>query len=123
MTDTAQRSEVCRTPSNDAPDDTISIDEIIERHRGEWVLMRVTENDEDGWPARGYLLEVAPTQGEVITALERWAHLAGDGNRWPFDTFLAEPLIKSGPEYATAVAEFFSGLIRAAGEHDARAGQ
>jgi hypothetical protein len=121
MTDTMQKSAAPAGTSGNGLTETLSIDEIIARHRGEWVLMRVTEDDEDGWPERGYLLEHAPTQAEVITSLERWVHLANDGNRWPFYTFLAEPLIKSGPEYAAAVAEFFAGLIRAAGERDARA--
>ena len=123
MTDTAQRTAVRGTAAIGAQDDTITVDEVIERYRGEWILMRITEDDEDGWPKRGYLLEHGLTQDETIDAIKRWIHLANDGNRWPFETFLAEPIIKSGPEYAAAVAEFFAGLIRAAGEHDARAGR
>jgi hypothetical protein len=123
MTDATKRATGPTTAPVVGPTDTISIDEIVERYRGEWILMRVTKDDEDGWPERGYLLERAASQNEIIAAMERWVHLADDGNRWPFYTFLAEPLVKSGPEYAAAVAEFFAGLIRAAGEHGARAGR
>jgi hypothetical protein len=105
------------------PGTTISVDEVIERYRGQWILMRITEDDEDGWPKRGLLLERASTQRGILAAFEKWIHLAKDGNPWPFETFLAEPMITSGPEYTAAVAEFFAGLIRAAGEHDARAGR
>src|SRR6266508_4061082 len=30
-------------------DTAISIDEIVDRHYGEWVLMRITEHDDEGW--------------------------------------------------------------------------
>lgn len=92
---------------------------MIERHRGEWILMRVTEHDEDGWPARGFLLDHTSTKNESIESLRHWAStLARDGG--PFYSFYGEPLIRSGPEYAAAIAEFASGLIRAAGEYGAR---
>jgi hypothetical protein len=81
--------------------------------------MRVTEDDEDGWATRGYLLDHAQTQEKILAAFERWVPtIKTDGG--PLYTFLAEPLVKSGPELAAAVAKFVAGLIRAAGEHDAR---
>jgi hypothetical protein len=121
MTDTTRSATGPKTTPDVGQTDTISIDEFVERYRGEWILMRVTKDDGDGWPERGYLLERAPGQKEIIAALERWVHLANDGNPWPFYTFLAEPLIRSGPEYEAAVIEFVGDLIRAARARDVRA--
>jgi hypothetical protein len=120
MSDTSHRVVGRTTTAGSALTDTISIDEIIARYPGEWILIRVSKRDEDGWPERGYLLDRASTKTEILKATERWAPMI-DGEGGPLYAFLAEPLIKSGPEYATAVAAFFAGLIQAAGEHGARA--
>jgi hypothetical protein len=68
MTDTMQQSAA----PIDIPTETITVDEMIERHRGEWILMRVAAYDEDGWPTRGLLLDYSPTKEGSIAALRRW---------------------------------------------------
>jgi hypothetical protein len=123
MTNTLQKSAETVAESKDGRTGTLTVDEIIARHRGDWVLMRVTEDDEDGWPERGYLLDVAPTQEEILQAWERRAPELSDDNRWPLYSFLAEPLITSGPEYNAAVMEFFGGLLQAGGLLDAYRGR
>lgn len=47
----------------------LSVEEVIACHRDEWILMRVTGFDEDGWPERGYLLAHSPRRGDVSEAL------------------------------------------------------
>jgi hypothetical protein len=122
MTDTLQNPAAAPAASNGEQTGTLTADEIIGRHPGKWVLMRVTKYDEDAWPERGDLLEVAPTQEEILDAFARWVPTVQEQGG-PLYTFIAEPLISSGPEYTAAVAEFVAGLIRAAGEHDANAGR
>lgn len=119
MTDTLQKASAIDAAPNADQSGTLTVDAIIERHRGQWVLMRVTEEDEDGWPERGYLLDVAPDQEEILKAWERRAPELSDGNRWPLYSFLAEPLISTGPEFTAAVMEFFGGLLRAGELQDA----
>jgi len=119
--DTLHNPAAATAATKDGKTGTFTIDEIIEHYHGEWILMRVTEDDEDGWPLRGYLLDVAPTQEEILQAWTRRAPEVSDGKGWPLYTFLAEPLITSGPEYETAVREFFMGLLQAGGLRDAEA--
>ncbi|HEY7032276.1 MAG TPA: hypothetical protein VH482_13140 [Thermomicrobiales bacterium] len=121
MTDALQKA-AAHESALDGLAGTLTFDEIIERHRGDWVLMRITEYNEDAWPERGYLLDVAPTQEEILEAWTRWAPEVSDGKGWPLYMFLAEPDISSGPEYEAAVREFFVGLLQAGGIHDAESG-
>jgi hypothetical protein len=87
--------------------ETLTLDEIIARHRGEWVLMRVTRYDEDHWPAEGSVVAHASSQEELLEAEER-APRATPGQ--PYYSFLAVPHIKSGPIYEAAVKRFFANL-------------
>jgi hypothetical protein len=98
----------------DQPEE-LSMDEIIDRYRGQWILMRVTEDDEDGWPARGYLLARAPSQAEILEAEERLprADAAADGRVLPYYSFLAQHDISSGPEYEAAVMQLVAELTAA----------
>ena len=88
----------------------LSLDKIIARFRGEWVLMRVTGHDEEHWPSEGYVLAHAPTQGALLEAEEKAPQpIAGQ----PYYAFFAEPFITSGPIYEAEVKRFFSNLALA----------
>jgi hypothetical protein len=89
----------------------LPLDEIIARHRGEWVLMRVTNHDEDYWPSEGYVVAHAPTDEELLT-LEEQAPRATPGQ--PYYSFYAAPFITSGPIYESAVKRFIGELVVAA---------
>jgi hypothetical protein len=123
MSDATQPSVTTKGSDVDPYAATLTVDEIISRHRGQWVLMRVTEHDDGAWPARGYLLDWAPTQEEILKAWKLRVPDLADGNRWPLYSFLAEPLITSGPEYNAAILEFFNGLLQAGALRDANAGR
>src|SRR6266508_292831 len=96
-----------RRRSQDGP---LTLEEIIARFRGEGVLMRVTEHDEDHWPAKGYLMAHASSQQAILEDQER-APRATVGQ--PYYTCFAQPDITSGAEYEEAVQRFVCELIMA----------
>jgi hypothetical protein len=53
------------------PNEALSIDEIMDRYPGEWILMRVTQYDEDYWPTHGYVTIHAATQQAMLDEMER----------------------------------------------------
>jgi hypothetical protein len=71
------------------PYEVLSIDEIMDRFAGEWIMMRVTEHDE-GWPARGYVTIRAATQNAMLVEMERQSDVP-ELARFPRYSFLAEP--------------------------------
>lgn len=88
----------------------LSLDEIIDRYGGEWILMRVTGHDEEHWPAEGYIVARAASQEELLEA-EELAPPPTPGQ--PYCSFLAQHDIRSGPEYDAAVKRFIAGLVMA----------
>ena len=81
--------------------------EIYDRYPGQWILLRVTEDDEDHWPAAGRILIRAPTQQDVLTELERRTTdgpLPGHGTG-PICLFCAYPDIVAGPEFEALLEE------------------
>lgn len=88
----------------------LSLDEIIDRYGGEWVLMRVTGHDEDWWPAEGFVVAHASSQAELLEAEEQ-APPATPGQ--PYCAFFAQHDIKSGPEYDRMVKRFIANLVMA----------
>jgi hypothetical protein len=86
--------------STDVSADTVSVNEIIARYPGQWILLQVTA-DEHGWPARGRLLARADTLEEIArlrTALVPRVNLA-DGPLYVFDAY---PPIKAGEDLSLA---------------------
>ena len=74
----------------------VSVDEIIARYPGQWILMQVT-SDEGGWPSHGQLLARADTYDEIARAriaLLPDVNLA-DGPLYVFDAY---PPIRTGEE-------------------------
>ncbi|MEA2515840.1 MAG: hypothetical protein QOJ59_5329 [Thermomicrobiales bacterium] len=59
------------TVAEASPDEVLSIDQIMERYPGEWILMRVTAHDADGWPTHGCVTVHAPTQNDMLDEMER----------------------------------------------------
>lgn len=62
-------------PSNPADVDHSSplrtVEETITLHGGEWILMKVTAFDEDGWPERGLVLAHSPHRSDISEALRK----------------------------------------------------
>ena len=71
MAGTSRTTGVADQQAHGAASGPLSLDEIIARYGGQWVLMRVTGHDEDWWPAEGYVVAHASTQEELLQAHER----------------------------------------------------
>jgi hypothetical protein len=60
-------------PDAASPSAALPMTDIVARFEGEWILMRVTEHDEDHWPAAGHVLVHAlvhaPRQADVVRTL------------------------------------------------------
>jgi hypothetical protein len=81
--------------------------EIVARFEGEWILMRVTEHDEDHWPAAGHVISHAPGQADVIRALatrERPPTRSTARPNLPLYVFRAVPGIASGNDIDAILA-------------------
>jgi hypothetical protein len=92
-------------------EEVLTIDEMIERYYGEWILMRVLERDEDYFPMKGQVVLHAKTKAELLKA-EAQAPPAIAGQ--PYYTFPAIPDITSGPIYEREVKRFIGQLIGSA---------
>ncbi len=94
----------------------LSVDEVIALYPREWVLMRVTEDDDDGFPAKGLVLAHSPRRDDISDALEREpprAELPPDAPPRPYYIFRAFPRIRADsndPRYAEAVHRFVDQL-------------
>src|SRR5262245_35683730 len=87
------------TPPAEQPGGTLmSVKEAIARFRGEWVLMKVTEYDEDHWPSDGYVIAHSLDRGEISEAVSREPprHTLPPGApRLMYYVFLAYPRARS----------------------------
>jgi hypothetical protein len=80
----------------------MSVNEAIARFRGEWVLMKVTEYDEDHWPSRGYVIAHSPEREGISEALRHEpprGTLPPEAPRLMYYVFLAYPRARSLAEY------------------------
>ena len=79
----------------------MSVNEAIARFRGEWVLMKVTEYDEDHWPSRGYVIAHSPDREEINAAIPLRSQevISPEAPRQPHYVFLAYPRARSLAEY------------------------
>src|SRR5262249_61417407 len=59
------------TAAGHIPYEVLSMDEIFDRYHGEWILLRITEDDGEGWPTRGIVAVHAATQNEMLDEMER----------------------------------------------------
>ena len=58
-------------PIDPANPPEMTIDEVAERYPGQWVLMRVTGENQYHHVWRGHILAVSPDEGDVNEALSR----------------------------------------------------
>ena len=65
--DAERRSTNGQSPP-DGPTE-LTVDEVIALHRDEWILMKVTGFDEDGWPKKGFVLAHSPRRDDISKAL------------------------------------------------------
>jgi hypothetical protein len=80
----------------------MSVNEAIARFRGEWVLMKVTEYDEDHWPSQGYVVAHSSDRGKISEAVRREpprGKLPPGAPRHMYYVFLAYPRARSLAEY------------------------
>jgi hypothetical protein len=94
---TDQTSSAAEQPTGEL----MSVYEAIARFRGEWVLMKVTEYDEDRWPSHGYVIAHSRDRDEINEAIP-WRSqetILPDAPRQPYYVFLAYPRARSLAEY------------------------
>jgi hypothetical protein len=53
------------------PNEELSVDQIMDRFPGEWILMYATRYDEDYWPTHGYVTAHAARQQDMLDEMER----------------------------------------------------
>lgn len=95
------------------PIDVLSVDEICDRYPGQWILLRIMEQDEDGWPMAGRVLFRAPEQRDIIAEIQVHppaASIRDDERGFPICIFQAYPFIGPGPEYEALLAGLQSDL-------------
>ncbi len=71
-----------------------TVDETIALHRDEWILMKVTGFDEDGWPEKGFVLAHSPRRSDISDALAKEpprTERAPDAPYQPYYVFNAFP--------------------------------
>jgi hypothetical protein len=76
------------------PASALPMAEIVARYEGEWILVRVTEHDEDHWPAAGQILVHALRQQDVVRMLaprEPWSTNSPTAPNQPLFMFRAVP--------------------------------
>ena len=77
-----------------------SVEDIVARHGNEWIMLRVTEFDEDQWPIKGVVVAHSPDREAISAAL------AADDAFQTHYVFQAVPHLRSGAEYDRVVKEF-----------------
>ena len=92
-------------------DKALSIDEITEKHRGNWVLVNVTEFDELRTPSRGKVVMHSADRGDISKVLEE--NRNNPGKEKNFYVFFAETLLTSGREFERAISKAVGDLRRA----------
>lgn len=78
----------------------LTVEQTIALHRGEWILMKVSAFDQEGWPERGYLLAHSPRRGDISRALRREPQRedrAEDAPYEPYYIFRAFPRTRTDP--------------------------
>jgi hypothetical protein len=105
----ARRPTVSASSADSARNDVLSIDEVMDRYRGEWILMRVTRHDE-GWPTHGYVTVHATTQNAMLDEMERQTE-SPEHARLPLHSFLADPDIYIDPSDPAAMKQFMAELL------------
>ena len=97
-------------PPRDSED--LPLEEVIRRSDGRWVLLRVTDFDEDHVPSRGHV--IAHGTNKHVHAAIRTILSEGGGLTDPYYLFAAYPRVRSGAGLKAAIEV-------AAKEGDARA--
>ena len=83
---------VKRKPKQDAP--VLTIDEVTELYRDQWVLLKVTERDERHEPLAGQVVAVSKTERGVCNKMAKLDAEAGGWAPGSYYIFNAFPLIR-----------------------------
>jgi hypothetical protein len=99
----------------------MSVTRATKLYTGQWILMQVTKFDDTHIPAAGYVIAHSFDRKAISAALAKEpkrSELPPDAG--PYHIFQGTRLVRSGPEYRAAVAQFFASLIQAHGGRRAR---
>lgn len=81
---------------------TLSLEEIIARYEGQWILMSITEFDDRHVPARGAVLVHSPSRAAVSRKLVD-VFPGASGSSAKYYLFQAHPFARTGPELRQAL--------------------
>jgi hypothetical protein len=86
--------------------EVLSVDEVIARYPGEWILMQVTAHDADRWPSHGHVLAHDMSYKKVGKAWVKLVKASGLGDpAKPYYIFAADPRVRTGEELDDALEE------------------
>jgi hypothetical protein len=100
----AREGAVQDAPARDEPESAIvSVDEAIALHPGEWIALRVTEENEYKQPSRGQVVAHNRSGARVWKAVGRLVRALQTGHR--YYVFFGAPRGHTGEELGAALAK------------------
>lgn len=78
------------------PSETLTLEEIVERYRDKWILLRVTELDDRHEPTAGQIVAVSDRHHVVWNKLAKMQDQRGGKQPGSYYVFQAFPRIHSG---------------------------
>ena len=121
MSETAHHGDQTADPLDGQRE--LTVDEVTEIYRDEWILMKVSAFDERNFPWKGCILAHSPRRGDITAALSKEpprTKRPPDARNQLYYVFRAFPRIRSGPEYERGMGELFAQLVQAGGALRAR---
>lgn len=98
-----------RRRSRKSLSEVLSYDEIVERYHAQWILLKVTGEDEHRNPSEGYVLAHSKSRGRINQALAkepRPSELPLGTPRPEYCIFQAYPRVYSGEALAEIIARW-----------------
>ncbi len=98
-----------RKRTRKAVKEVLSYDEIVARYPAQWILLKVTGEDEHRNPSEGYVLAHSRSRGRINQALAkepRPSELPPDAPQTEYCIFQAYPRVYSGEALAEIIARW-----------------
>ena len=85
-----------------AAPEPLSVEDVVTQYRDQWVLLRITDYDEDHWPSEGHVV----AHGSEKRVHKIFAALASTPGAWdpPYYLFCAFPRGRTGDDLRAAIA-------------------
>src|SRR5438874_983062 len=104
MSQALKNSRSHAVPSDRAVGELMTIDQIIQKFDGQWVLIKIAAYDEDKWPSAGYLIGHSRSDRPLWKRMTE--RLIAEGKpELPYYIFQARRLIRTGEEWRQRLKE------------------